>query len=122
VRIWRLSDASSTTLYGHEGPVRSVAFNPKGDRVLSSGQDGTVRIWDAVGGDTLVVLQTHEGAASGAAFSPDGSRVVSVGDDDLLRISTCDVCGSARAILGIAQRLPQRVLSLPERRRYLPGG
>lgn len=33
------------TLEGHEGGVNSVAFSPDGKRIVSSGQDGTIKVW-----------------------------------------------------------------------------
>ncbi len=33
------------TLLGHAGTVESVVFSPDGTRLISSGQDGTVRVY-----------------------------------------------------------------------------
>jgi len=38
------------TLTGHSGPVRSVAFSPNGNRVVSGSYDNLVKIWDTATG------------------------------------------------------------------------
>ncbi len=46
-------------LDGHEGAIHDLIFNARGDRLISSGADGTVRIWD-LSGQMLQVLSTEE--------------------------------------------------------------
>jgi hypothetical protein len=48
-----LADSSADTgkeaavLKGHAGPVRSAAFSPDGQRVVTASSDHTARLWDA---------------------------------------------------------------------------
>jgi WD40 repeat protein len=47
--VWKLEDqklVSLPDLTGHEGPVTTVAYSPKGHYVLTASDDGTVLVWD----------------------------------------------------------------------------
>ena len=59
---------------GHKGSVYQVAFNSDGRRLVSSGTDGQVILWDAVTGKPL---HRHRFADKTlcAAYSPDGCTV-----------------------------------------------
>ncbi|QZH66283.1 WD40 repeat domain-containing protein [Mycolicibacterium farcinogenes] len=65
-------------------PTKSVAFNRDGSRVVSGGEDKTVRVWGVDG--RLVAQMVHDDKVTSVAFSPDGSRVVSGGEDKTVRV------------------------------------
>jgi WD40 repeat protein len=67
-------------LDGHEGSVNSVAFNPDGTRLVSGGDDSTVRIWGIESGDEEVQLEGHTGPVFAVAFNQDGTQVAAAGD------------------------------------------
>jgi WD40 repeat protein len=50
----------------------SVAFSPDGQRVVSGSDDETVRLWDAVAGAVLQMLEGRWDAIASVAFLPDG--------------------------------------------------
>lgn len=57
----------------HDGEVYRIAFNPQGTRLVTAGEDGIARIWDATSGAELANLAAHEYRVYGADFSPDGA-------------------------------------------------
>jgi WD40 repeat protein len=68
------------------GNVWSAAFSPNGRRVVTAGEDGTARIWDALTGKQLRVLRGHWDRVISAAFSPDGRQAITAGVDHTARV------------------------------------
>lgn len=60
-------------LEGHTREIFAVAYSPKGDRLASTANDGTIRVWSLADGQA-VVIKTGTGSRT-VAFSPDGTRV-----------------------------------------------
>ena len=86
----RQGRAGRRTLVGpHFGRVTALAFSPDGTRLVSSGQHGTVKVWDA--GEARVVLDLdraagHKGHVLGAAYCRDGRRIATAGEDGTVRL------------------------------------
>ena len=79
-------DDASLFILRHEGAVTRVAFEPSGDRLVTSARDGTARIWDANTGEPIgKPLQTLV-AVYAAVFDPKGERVVTASWDKTARI------------------------------------
>jgi len=73
----------------HASWVLAVAWEPEGTRIASAGADGTVRIWKAETGESLLTYRGHTRLLNKinllakiytAAWSPDGQRIASSGD------------------------------------------
>ena len=78
------------TLMGHRGTVPTVAISADGQRGVSGGDDGTVRVWDLATGEELPALTGHrvgrDRGVTAVAVSPDGQRAVSGGTDGTVRV------------------------------------
>jgi len=61
---------------GHKSRVNSVAWSPDGQRILTGGEDGTVRLWDRDGNAIGEPWQVDENGVRAVSWSPDGQRVV----------------------------------------------
>jgi WD40 repeat protein len=91
VVVWDGSESSPTygqelfAMESHYGGI-GRSWSPLDERFITTGFDGTARIWDAASGEAVLDFESHGGeAVTGADWSPDGKRMVtSCGDGDAL--------------------------------------
>lgn len=79
-----LSASSSTTqftLRGHQGGLRTAAYAPGGDQILTASEDGTVRVWSVV---PALVLPTDSAGTNAATFDGTGDRLVHMSWGDVM--------------------------------------
>lgn len=86
--LWRFSDNRVLTLSGHTAPVRAASFSHDDALVLTAGEDGIVKLWDAANGGLLDSFAAHDGAIvwDRARFTPDDRGILSSGADGLTRL------------------------------------
>ncbi|MGC1350185.1 MAG: caspase family protein [Xanthobacteraceae bacterium] len=66
------------TLHGHAKVVSSVAYSPDSKHVITGGQDGTGRIWNAATGAQERLLRLDSASPfQSVTFSADGTQVIS---------------------------------------------
>ena len=79
---------------GHVGRATAVSWSPDGKRLASGGDDGQVRIWDAVTREEVLTLKGHDksrinpqfGLIRSLAWSPDGAQLASAGLDGTAKV------------------------------------
>ena len=76
------ADAKIIAQVSHSDEIKAVAFSPNGERVLSGGEDRTIKLWDVATGSLLRTFPGHpNGVVTAVAFSPDGMQVFSGASD-----------------------------------------
>ena len=82
IRLWNTSSTCKEVrrLKGHRNAVGSVCFSLDGKRLVSTGGDNTLCIWDVATGEERKRIKDTN--ANFAAFSPNGQRLVSGGFHD----------------------------------------
>jgi WD40 repeat protein len=76
----------SKILAGHEERLMDVAISSDGSRVLTSGWDETVRLWEFATGKELACLREHRSFVATVALAPDGRTAASGGSDQVIRV------------------------------------
>ena len=67
---------------GHRGKILSVSFSPDSQKLVTSGEDGSFRLWDLQGKELLKV-KAYSGWVNSISFSPDGQKLATAGDDNV---------------------------------------
>ena len=84
-------DKSLRARFLHTDWVKSVAYSPDGQHIISGSRDCTIRIWDAkTGAAVRKPLEGHTDWVNSVAFSPDGRYIISGSSDCTIRIWTAE--------------------------------
>src|SRR5262249_26225140 len=101
--------------------VTALAFAPNGQRLVTGGKDGTVRVWDAIDGREVFCLPCHRRQVTTVAFAPDGQWLVTGSTDGTAKI--WDVA-SSRELLTIQGKHTVRLWAVavtPDGKRVVTG-
>ena len=85
--LWNLAKPGNIirNLTGHSAYVRSIEVSRDAQSALSASDDGTVRLWDLITGNSKC-LEGHAGEVKGASLSQDKRHAISGGADRTVRL------------------------------------
>ncbi|KAF9125641.1 hypothetical protein BGW39_007242 [Mortierella sp. 14UC] len=88
LRFWDVaSSESSTEATGHMGSIHDVRYSSDGSSIFSSSNDLTVRHWDSLKGETVVLssFPLLEGVGF-MVLSPDGQQIATSNNDPTIQL------------------------------------
>ena len=93
-RVWihdTRTGGQKGVLTAHKGKILSLAVNPSGDLLASSGDDFTVRLWAVANSEMRRELGGDGSLVPDLVFTPDGASLMTVGHVGRLRRGTLRV-------------------------------
>jgi translation initiation factor 3 subunit I len=79
-------DDTLLTIKGPQGRINRAVWGPLNKTIISAGEDGVVRMWDAESGELLEESEAHEKAVTSLALSPDGSHFITASADKTAKL------------------------------------
>ncbi len=90
VDVWEIRSGQRMQILTSPSPVNAVTFSPKGDFVLTGGEDGAARLWERRGGQEVRSLIGHASKVNAVGFSSSGRFIVTGGADGTTRLWDAD--------------------------------
>ena len=106
---------------GHTEGVMCICVSPDAKRILSGGNDRTVRLWDTQSGAELQCFQGHTENVCSVAFLRDGKRLVSGSADGTVRIWDAATGQQLKNLTGHTDAVLDGVAVLPDGKHILSG-
>jgi len=66
--------------------IHAISWSSDGTKIASAGDDGRIRIWDALNGQTLAIYEGTYRTSTLLAWSPNGGHLASASNDGTVRV------------------------------------
>jgi len=80
-------------------PIQAIEFSPDGNALLTSGQAGLLKLWNASDGKLIRQFHGHVGDVTAADFNSDGAKIASGSSDGTIRLWDTATGGSLSSFL-----------------------
>ena len=85
--VWDLATGRlAFILRGHAEAITALAFAPDGRRIVSAGQDRTIKLWDGDTGREVLTLPCRWAPPLASPSSPDGNRLYAASANGTVRV------------------------------------
>ena len=61
MKLWDAITGKELFTFNPGGVIHSVAFSPDGTRLAAANEDGTLKVWDPIGGQEVLTLPRLSG-------------------------------------------------------------
>jgi WD40 repeat protein/tRNA A-37 threonylcarbamoyl transferase component Bud32 len=85
-RLNYIQDQSIRTTRVNHGGLIEACFSPDGRRIITAGNDNTIKVWDSATGEELKTLRGHKDGIDALTISSDGKRIVSGSVDGIIKL------------------------------------
>ena len=122
VSLWNRRDGTFVTSLATANQPLSLksVYSPKGGRVLTDGQDGTVRMWDTAG-NAIAVLNGHDSYIDWMTYRPDGEQILTKATaNDIIRLWDAD--GNKLGTLSNYSEIIEAFAYSPDSQQIVTGG
>ena len=66
-----------STLKAHSKFIQCMCISPNGEKIISGGYNGKIKIWNAKNGILINTLDGHKYCVNSVCISLDGKRIIS---------------------------------------------
>ena len=87
IRFWNLNSKRNKIVIQSESQTVACEVSPKGDRLVTTTEDGKAKVWDTKTGKELALLQDgHRFLSTTAVVTPDGGTMFTAAGDNTVRV------------------------------------
>jgi eukaryotic-like serine/threonine-protein kinase len=120
--LWRAChNGRRMVLHAHKGWANSLAFSPDSRTLVSSGQDGLVKLWHVASGKSETIFDSKGPDVPAVRYSPDGKTLAWVCHDRMVRIYDVEARKLRATLSGHTDSVGSLAFS-PDGRKLVSGG